>query len=1085
MNPDFPPDSAPLQVDRVEWVPASSEVVHVHLLGRWVDRPVSEPLVLLVGTERRRHAFDALPAPPAGVLAAFAVPNELRARLEVDIALQIGAHELPLPGAGTGTVREEGVLPVEEDAEAEVIDRAVLAERRARRAEMAEEGLVRRAADAEQTVTTLEAQLANLEERLGQAHEERDELQAGLADAERRLKAAQQREYAEQQGRIEAQDSVEQAKRDSEHEVTDLRRRLEAANQRAEDMAREVDRARRGIAEALQRSEADRAALRRAEEQLALRSERVLAGEASMDHREELERSLAEVSGLASELRDALATEQDARMRAEAALGAEREEAAAKVTLLEHELESRAAVQARIAGQLTELRSELDAVRAEADESHGTAATVAHLSEMADRLKDRVVALERRKDAAEAELARTQEILSARTAELERARIDLQRATRDVEVVRAESERHRIALEQSNRTIEAVRTSAGELQLRLDDERRERAQAEALLHEQLSRAQAEGRQSAVELEVELRGALERERAAFAAQVATFEQHVAGLREQVVVAAAELRDALDGERAARQAAERELAEERARSGSERSAASDALAQLSIERARRQELEIQVAEALSAVRSVQADDEAREARDAAVQRLVGEVLGTAASLRAAFEEESRKLEGELTAKVVEERARMADELEAMESRAGDLQTQMSGAGEELEAELAAERQARWLAEAEVARLRQQAGTGGSSLADKARMEHELTTLRAELDRTRRTADEHAAASGEARAIIADLTSASERLRAETPPVVDEEPLEATDRAEVRIPHPEPISTPEPTPAEPEPTIADATPSPPVVEPAPEAAQDPAPAETVPDATPLTPRLISAAERPTAPWLAPAIERLAAKDPAAAAKLVVGLLPVQRLMVSNDATYDLTVTELGTFRVLLHAGATTVEPRAEPGPRKEIDFHLEGPASALAELAAGGARRRPKGTHFEGSRRKLKRLLKDLRDPIHLPDVARSGAVIEPGLVLSALAAGMDPAWADGHTFTVAWDVTGSRGGTWTVRIGEGDPAVEPGLPEGGPTAAVHVSQAAFLPLLAGFAPSPGEQATVTGNTHAVALLRQWFDHAQGLQ
>ena len=337
--------------------------------------------------------------------------------------------------------------------------------------------------------------------------------------------------------------------------------------------------------------------------------------------------------------------------------------------------------------------------------------------------------------------------------------------------------------------------------------------------------------------------------------------------------------------------------------------------------------------------------------------------------------------------------------MESRAGDLQTQMSAEGEELEAELAAERQARWLAEAEVAGLRQQTAAGGTSLADKARMEHELTTLRAELDRTRQVADEHAAASGEAKAIIADLTSASERLRAETPALADDEPAPGPDLAAPVLP-----SGPQ------SPITQDAAPEPELPTRAgrrgrhPLAARrcrarrgghggaacgDPgARARRRPRAARPAPHL--RAERPTAPWLAPAIERLAARNPAAAAKLVVGLLPVQRLMVSNDAIYDLTVTELGTFRVQLHAGATTVEPRAEPGPRKEIDFHLEGPAAALAELAAGGARRRPKGTHFEGSRRKLKRLLKDLRDPVDLPDVARSGAVIEPGLILAALAA-----------------------------------------------------------------------------------------------
>lgn len=1059
MHPDFPPASAPLEVDRVEWVPASAEAVHVYLLGRWVDRPVADAMVLLVGTERRRHAFDALPGPPAGVLAAFAVPNELRARLSVDIALQIGAQEIALPAAETGTVRDDTPIVVDEEPEGEVIDRAVLAERRARRAEMAEESLERRAAEAEQTAATLEAQLANLEQQLGQAHDERDEAAAALADAERRLKAAQQREYAEQQGRIEAQDQIEQVKRDQEHELTDLRRRLEAANQRAEDMAREVDRARRGIAEALQRSEADRAALRRADEKLQARNERVLAGEASMEHREELERSLAEVSGLAAELRDALATEQDARARAEAALGAEREEAAAKVTLLEHELSDRAAVQARIVGQLGALRSELDTVRAQAAENEGTARSVSSLNEIADRLKDRVVALERRKDAAEAELARTQEILAQRSAELERARIDLQRAERDVEVVRAESLRHQAALEQSNRTIEAVRTSAGELQLRLDEERRERAQAEALLHEQLSRAQAEGRQSAVEIEVELRGALESQRQAFAAQVAAIEKHVSGLREQVVGAAAQLRDALDTEKAARQAAERQLAEERERSGGERSAASDALAQLAIERARRQELEIEVAKALAAVRAVQADDEARAARDAAVQRLVAEVLGTAASLRAAFEEESRKLEGELTAKVVEERRRMAEELQAMESRAGDLQGQLTGAGEELEAELAAERQARWLAEAELARLRQQqpVADAGASRAERAWMENELTRLRAELDQSRREAPEP----GAAQEIIAGLDQAAERLREQTPPVEEDDPVLPTGGS----------ATPEQD-AAPEPLIP--------------AAEIAGSEEALPDgATPLSSRLVSAAERPTAPWLAPAIRRLAASDPTAAAKLVVGLLPVQRLLVSGDVTYDLTLPELGTFRVLVHAGATTVEPLMEAGLRKDVDFRLEGTASSLAEFAAGGIRRRPKGVSLAGSRRRLRKVLRDLRDPVQLADIARSGSGIEPGLVLAALAAAMDPTWTDGHTFTVAWDIRGPRGGTWTVRIGEAAPAVQTGLPDGGATATVHLPQAAFLPLLAGFAPPPGEQATVTGNAHAVALLRQWFDHAQGLQ
>lgn len=1069
MQPSFPPESAPLEVDRVEWVPASTEAVHVHLFGRWIDRPVSDPLILLVGTERRRYSFDALEHAPAGVLVAFAVPNELRSRLSEDIALQIGAHELALPGAGTGTVRE-GDEP-EAEPEAEVIDRAVLAERRARRAELTEETLVRRAADAEQAAGTFEAQLANLEERLGQARDERDELEAALADAESRLRAVQQREYSEQQQRIDAQDEVERLRRGEEGEIGDLRRRLEAANQRAEDMAREVDRARRGIAEALQCSDADRAQLRKVEEQLQTRNERVLAAEASTERREQLEGALAEVEARAGDLHASLAVESDARAHAEAALRAEREEAAAKVTMLEHELKSRAGLQSRIVEQLAEVRVELDRVRTESSEQAslraGATESVNSLNEIAIRLKDRIVDLERRKDVAEAELQQVRGVLAERSSEFERARIDLARAERDAEAARSEAARHEAALEQSMRTIEAVRKSAGELQLRLDDERRERAQTEAELHEQLSRAQAEGRQSVTEIEVELRMALENERRAFAEQVAAIERHVAGLREQVASAAGELRDALDTERAARQAAERQLADERERVTTERTAASEALAQLALEQARRQELESQVAEALAAVRGVRADDEARETRDAAVRRLVAEVLGTAASLREAFEAESRKLEGELTQVVLDERRKMVEELESMETRAGDLQEQLHGAGEELESELQAERTARWLAEGELARERQRTGTADldAERAEYARPEQELAVLRTELDRAQRPAGEQPVRTGEAQAIISDLSTAAERLREQSPPLPADAPADAA-----------PPASPAPAPA------AD-TPSPGL--PAADTLAPVLPGE-LPEAgtVPLVPRLIAPDARPQEGWLARALVRLASSDKDAAARLVVGLLPVQRLLVEGDATYDLTVTELGTFRVALHAGATTVEPRSEPGTRKEIDFHLEGTAATLAEFAAGGGRRRPKGTHLEGSRRKLKRLLKDLRDPISLLDVARSGAVIEPGLVLSVLAAGMDPSWAAGHTFTVAWEVTGQRGGTWTVRIGEGFPTVEPGLPEGGATATVHVAQPVFLPLLAGIAPPPGHQATASGNTNAVALLRQWFDHAQGL-
>src|SRR4051812_20197498 len=522
------------------------------LLGRWIDRPVAEPLILLVGTGRRRLPYDALPDPPRGVLVAFAVPNELRARLSIDIALQIGAHELVLPPATPGAVVEE---EVEEPEEAEVIDRAVLAERRARRAELAEEQLSDRARDAEQAAETLEAQLANLEERLEQARDERDELEAQLADAERRLKAAQQREYAEQQQRIEAEDQLERLRRSDDDVVADLRSRLEAATERAEEMARELEQARRTAAEALHRGAADRAAI-----------------------------------------------ERGVRAEADEAAAAEREAAQARIAQLEREVAAREEVHTRIVGELGQLREQLHRV---------SAAPTAEAEE--------------RRRAAESELAETRSILTERTAELELARLDLARLEQEAEALRTSAHRHDAAMEEANRTIDAVRASATELQLALDAERRERARAEAVLHEELARARAEGRTEAETVQAELRAALDSERRRFVTEVAAIEHQVTALREQVASATAELRAALDAERAARLSAERQLAAERAS------------------------------------HSV---DEVE--RDAVIQQLVTQILGTAASLRDAFEEESRKLESELTAQVAEERARMAGELAAMEAR-----------------------------------------------------------------------------------------------------------------------------------------------------------------------------------------------------------------------------------------------------------------------------------------------------------------------------------------------------------------------------------------------------------------------------------
>src|SRR5205823_5554551 len=90
-SPDGPPAESPLDVERVEWVPASPETVRVLVVGRWRSAtPVVAPILLVDDGGPRRF-----PAEDHGVVdgawrATFTVPIELRPRLEHRLAMEVG-----------------------------------------------------------------------------------------------------------------------------------------------------------------------------------------------------------------------------------------------------------------------------------------------------------------------------------------------------------------------------------------------------------------------------------------------------------------------------------------------------------------------------------------------------------------------------------------------------------------------------------------------------------------------------------------------------------------------------------------------------------------------------------------------------------------------------------------------------------------------------------------------------------------------------------------------------------------------------------------------------------------------------------
>src|SRR3954470_21129682 len=287
-SPDGPPGDSPLDVERVEWVPATPETVSVLVVGRWRSSPPAVAPELIV-----ESAYQRFPAVGHGVFegrwrATFTVPIDLRPLLERRLRLRVGDAELPLPAASAGVADESNAPPP-----ATIVDRTVLDERRARRVEGAEESLVRRAQAAEAQAATLRTQLEHLEERLREAVGERDGL-------ERDLRAAEQREEAEKRVRVEASDERDALRAETDKLVGGLRARLRAAELHATELAREMDAVRREGAEA---ADAAAAARRAADEREA-----------------ELAERLAALDAEAGDVGSRIATERAAREEAERAL---------------------------------------------------------------------------------------------------------------------------------------------------------------------------------------------------------------------------------------------------------------------------------------------------------------------------------------------------------------------------------------------------------------------------------------------------------------------------------------------------------------------------------------------------------------------------------------------------------------------------------------------------------------------------------------------------------------------------------------------------------------------------------------------
>ncbi|WCB93831.1 hypothetical protein DSM104299_02551 [Baekduia alba] len=423
-----------------------------------------------------------------------------------------------------------------------VVDPAVLASRRARRAEVSEDA-------------TLELRLFEAERRLGEVAAERDALRAQVALLERDVRGTRQREWAEQQQRLEAQGEAAAAREVAGSQLADLRERLAEAEAEVAIVAAERDRARRALEDEQLRTTAER------ERREALEREGLLL-RAELARRDDLTAAAADA---VAEARRSLAGARDVE-GLEARIAVERQEFAARVVAVERAV---ASVRERLGAAARVLRDKLEVER-----DARTAAEAALGAERTAR-----VAADRSLAAARSEL----EASRARVVELERERAGFETGLGAERVRTVELERELTAARERMAELEARGGAAVDLERELA--RRDAVEAElrtALegVSGELAavRAGDDARIAQLAARVESVVALASGQDDLAASLTVMRARVAELQKGLNDFST-VREELEAERAARWVAEAELDAERRRGDADRARLADAETELS--------------------------------------------------------------------------------------------------------------------------------------------------------------------------------------------------------------------------------------------------------------------------------------------------------------------------------------------------------------------------------------------------------------------------------------------------------------------------------------------------------------------------
>lgn len=297
-------------------------------------------------------------------------------------------------------------------------------------------------------------------------------------------------------------------------------------------------------------------------------------------------------------------------------------------------------------------------------------------------------------------------------------------------------------------------------------------------------------------------------------------------------------------------------------------------------------------------------------------------------------------------------------------------------------------------------------------------------------------------------------------------------------------------EPSPAEdehPPPTEAEHPPPAEAEHPLPAEAELPPPAEAG-QLSPAQTRHRSLGEVLSRPSLEQAFRRLVKSDADAAGRLLLELLPLQRIVYPHPVSYDLVLGGgraapgvHGCVCVTVPDGTTSIAVQSAPRPREQVDFQVIGDPGRIARLLTAGRFRRRFGrrvARVRGRRDGLAALSALLGTPLDLSELHRAGVRLDPATALALVAAMIDPAWTAGDRFILAHAGSGGAGAFLIVDRGA-RPQAARSAPAESVSATITCPANQLLAVLCGL---PAHGSAVHGDERVLVLLRQWIKRAQ---